>query len=75
MELQSKEGIALINGTQFMAAYGIYALLKTQKLRNSRRNLYEKFRLKAAFNDNDRVLHTDIKSAVEFLQNINLPVL
>lgn len=32
IELQSKEGIALINGTQFMAAYGIYGLLKAQKL-------------------------------------------
>jgi histidine ammonia-lyase len=31
IELQSKEGIALINGTQFMAAYGIYGLLKAQK--------------------------------------------
>jgi histidine ammonia-lyase len=30
--LQSKEGIALINGTQFMAAYGIYGLLKAEKL-------------------------------------------
>jgi histidine ammonia-lyase len=30
--LQSKEGLALINGTQFMAAYGIYILLKSQKL-------------------------------------------
>ena len=32
IELQSKEGIALINGTQFMAAYGIFSLLKAQKL-------------------------------------------
>ena len=30
--LQSKEGIALINGTQFMTAYGIYGLLKARKL-------------------------------------------
>lgn len=30
--LQSKEGIALINGTQFMAAYGIHTLLKAEKL-------------------------------------------
>jgi histidine ammonia-lyase len=30
--LQSKEGIALINGTQFMTAYGIYGLLKTRHL-------------------------------------------
>jgi histidine ammonia-lyase len=32
ISLQSKEGIALINGTQFMAAYGIYGLLKAEKL-------------------------------------------
>jgi histidine ammonia-lyase len=32
ISLQSKEGIALINGTQFMAAYGIYCLLKAEKL-------------------------------------------
>jgi histidine ammonia-lyase len=32
IELQSKEGIALINGTQFMAAYGIFSLLKIQRL-------------------------------------------
>ena len=32
ISLQSKEGIALINGTQFMAAYGIYGLLKSEKL-------------------------------------------
>ena len=32
IELQSKEGIALINGTQFMSAYGIFCLLKAQKL-------------------------------------------
>jgi histidine ammonia-lyase len=32
IELQSKEGLALINGTQFMAAYGIYNLLTSQKL-------------------------------------------
>lgn len=30
--LHSKEGLALLNGTQFMAAYGIYALLKSHKL-------------------------------------------
>ncbi len=30
--LKSKEGIALINGTQFMTAYGIYVLLKTHHL-------------------------------------------
>jgi histidine ammonia-lyase len=32
ISLKSKEGIALINGTQFMAAYGIYSLLKAEKL-------------------------------------------
>lgn len=30
--LQSKEGLALLNGTQFMSAYGIYNLLKAHKL-------------------------------------------
>ena len=30
--LQSKEGLALINGTQFMSAYGTYCLLKAQNL-------------------------------------------
>jgi histidine ammonia-lyase len=30
--LQSKEGLALLNGTQFMSAYGIYILLKSSKL-------------------------------------------
>jgi histidine ammonia-lyase len=29
--LQSKEGLALINGTQFMSAYGVHCLLKAQK--------------------------------------------
>ena len=32
LQLQSKEGLALINGTQFMAAYGIQILLKSKKL-------------------------------------------
>lgn len=32
IKLQSKEGLALLNGTQFMAAYGVYALLKCHKL-------------------------------------------
>jgi histidine ammonia-lyase len=32
IELQSKEGIALINGTQFMLAYGIHGLLKAKKM-------------------------------------------
>lgn len=30
--LQSKEGLALLNGTQFMSAYGVYILMKTRKL-------------------------------------------
>ncbi|MBC8266444.1 MAG: histidine ammonia-lyase [Flavobacteriales bacterium] len=32
ISLQSKEGLALLNGTQFMGAYGIWSLLKAQKL-------------------------------------------
>ena len=32
INLQSKEGLALLNGTQFMTAYGIYNLLKAHKL-------------------------------------------
>ena len=30
--LQSKEGLALLNGTQFMSAYGVYTLIKAEKL-------------------------------------------
>lgn len=30
--LQSKEGLALLNGTQFMSAYGIYCLIKAEKI-------------------------------------------
>ncbi|NQX85936.1 MAG: histidine ammonia-lyase [Flavobacteriaceae bacterium] len=30
--LKSKEGLALLNGTQFMSAYGVYTLLKSHKL-------------------------------------------
>ncbi len=30
--LQSKEGLALLNGTQFMSAYGVWLLLKAKKL-------------------------------------------
>ncbi|RZK12118.1 MAG: histidine ammonia-lyase [Flavobacterium sp.] len=29
--LQSKEGLALLNGTQFMSAYGVYVLIKAAK--------------------------------------------
>ncbi|WP_347926243.1 histidine ammonia-lyase [Pontimicrobium sp. SW4] len=32
IELKSKEGLALLNGTQFMSAYGVYLLLKSYKL-------------------------------------------
>ncbi|NNC69817.1 MAG: histidine ammonia-lyase [Flavobacteriaceae bacterium] len=32
IELQSKEGLALLNGTQFMSAYGVWILLKAYKL-------------------------------------------
>lgn len=32
LTLQAKEGLALLNGTQFMAAHGIQALLETQRL-------------------------------------------
>jgi histidine ammonia-lyase len=30
--MQSKEGLALLNGTQFMSSYGVYILLKSNKL-------------------------------------------
>ncbi|MDK2910279.1 MAG: histidine ammonia-lyase [Bacteroidales bacterium] len=32
VELMSKEGLALLNGTQFMSAYGVYCLLRTFRL-------------------------------------------
>ena len=32
INLKSKEGLALLNGTQFMTAYGIHSLLKSYKL-------------------------------------------
>lgn len=31
--LQSKEGLALLNGTQFMSAFGVYLLLEAKKLK------------------------------------------
>ncbi len=34
VELQSKEGLALINGTQFMSAYGIHNLMQAERLLN-----------------------------------------
>ncbi len=33
IQLQSKEGLALLNGTQFMSAYGVFVLLKSFKLK------------------------------------------
>ncbi len=32
LKLQSKEGLALLNGTQFMSAHAVYALIKAHKL-------------------------------------------
>lgn len=32
LKLQSKEGLALLNGTQFMSAHGVFALLSSYKL-------------------------------------------
>ena len=32
LKLKSKEGLALLNGTQFMSAYGVYILQKTKRL-------------------------------------------
>lgn len=32
IQLQSKEGLALLNGTQFMSAYGVYILQKTKQI-------------------------------------------
>ncbi|MBS1512183.1 MAG: histidine ammonia-lyase [Bacteroidetes bacterium] len=32
IQLQSKEGLALINGTQFMSAYGMYNLMQSERL-------------------------------------------
>ncbi|RYY50278.1 MAG: histidine ammonia-lyase [Chitinophagaceae bacterium] len=34
IELQSKEGLALINGTQFMSAYGLHNLIQAERLLN-----------------------------------------
>jgi histidine ammonia-lyase len=34
LQLQAKEGLALLNGTQFMSAYGVHALLKSADLLN-----------------------------------------
>ena len=32
IKLKSKEGLALLNGTQFMSAYGIWSIIKSKKL-------------------------------------------
>lgn len=32
IELQSKEGLALLNGTQFMSAYGVWSLIRSRRL-------------------------------------------
>ena len=32
MELASKEDLALLNGTQFMSAHGIYALIQARRI-------------------------------------------
>jgi histidine ammonia-lyase len=32
VKLKSKEGLALLNGTQFMSAYGVYCLIRAHKL-------------------------------------------
>lgn len=32
IELRSKEGLALLNGTQFMSAFGVWSLMKAQRL-------------------------------------------
>lgn len=32
IKLQAKEGLALLNGTQFMSSYGVYLLLKSHRL-------------------------------------------
>lgn len=34
INLQSKEGLALINGTQFMSAYGLYLIIAAERLLN-----------------------------------------
>jgi len=35
IHLSSKEGLALLNGTQFMSAYGVYCLIKSNRLNRS----------------------------------------
>ncbi|MDQ3046105.1 MAG: histidine ammonia-lyase [Bacteroidota bacterium] len=35
VKLRSKEGLALLNGTQFMSAYGVWCVLKSYRLKNA----------------------------------------
>lgn len=35
LQLKSKEGLALLNGTQFMSAYGVWCILESKKLSSS----------------------------------------
>lgn len=35
IQLKSKEGLALLNGTQFMSAYGVWCILQTEKINNA----------------------------------------
>ncbi len=35
LELKSKEGLALLNGTQFMSAYGVWSLINAKQLSNA----------------------------------------
>lgn len=37
--LKSKEGLALLNGTQFMSSHGVYALIKAQELMTAANNI------------------------------------
>lgn len=35
ISLQSKEGLALLNGTQFMSSYGVWLMIKSEKVSNA----------------------------------------
>lgn len=35
INLQSKEGLALLNGTQFMSSYGVWLMIKSEKISNA----------------------------------------
>jgi histidine ammonia-lyase len=39
LTLQSKEGLALLNGTQFMSAYGTYTILQSKQMINALHNI------------------------------------